>query len=436
MAVARSAVGATATGTTSTVAVAYPASLAAGQVAVLFTESGNGADPAAPTGFTHAGSIGVGSTGTDVSATKLSVFYRVLDGSESGSVNANLIFGHLVGKMVTYTGADATTPVTLSTGKTQTPASTTQSTNTLASKAADGNDIFISVAGHDRDSATQSAYGSPVWNNIAGSDFSLIQTSYNGAGGGGIVAQELSPSGDSTGAVSGSGTITSSIWASFLIRINASGSMGGGSVSLTVPNFNTGSPDIGVPVANYIRNLAIANFNVGSPSYGPVTWTQRHALSAANFSASSPTFGPPTFGQRHALSIANFATASPSIGTPSLGVAGTAAFTINGLTTGSPTFGNVTLGQRHVFNVPSFSNGSPDVPTIYAAQRHSLSSGGLTVGSPDLGTPAFSVAGYELKSKNVLAADPEYRTLWVDEIRHLSAEVEMRVLSHEQSLSS
>lgn len=228
MAVARVAIGATTTGTTATIAVAYPAGVAAGQVAILFTESGNGADPAAPTGFTHQGSVGVGSSGTDVGATKFSVFTRILDGSESGSVTVNMVNGHVVGKMVTYSGADATTPVTLSAGETQTPASTTQSTGPIASKTSDGNDIFISIAGHDRDSATQSAYTSAVWNNITGASNSLIQTSYNGGGGGGICGQELVPSANSTGAVSGSGTITSSVWAGFMVRVNASGSMGGG----------------------------------------------------------------------------------------------------------------------------------------------------------------------------------------------------------------
>jgi hypothetical protein len=208
---------------------------------------------------------------------------------------------------------------------------------------------------------------------------------------------------------------------------------GSGSVSLSISDLSIGSPSIGVPVANYIRNLSISNFNVGSPSYGPVSWTQRHALVANGLSTSSPTLGPPTLGQRHALSIAAFAVGSPGIGTPSLSTAGTANFTINGLTTGSPTFGNVGIGQRHVFTIPSFSSGSPTTGTPALGQRHALTSSGLTVGSPDLGTPALSLAAIPVKS--ILAADAEERVLEPEmEIRRLSADVELRVLQYEEDI--
>ena len=108
MAVAFVGVGATANGSTATISVPYPAGIASGQVAYAFSESGNGADPAPPTGFVQVASVDVGSTGTDTGATKLNVFRRILDGSEGANITMNRINGHIVGKILVYSGQDTT----------------------------------------------------------------------------------------------------------------------------------------------------------------------------------------------------------------------------------------------------------------------------------------------------------------------------------------
>lgn len=231
MAVAFVGVGATASGTTATIAVSYPAGIASGQVAYAFSESGNGADPAPPTGFVQVASVGVGSSGTDVGATKLNVFRRILDGSEGASITMNLINGHIVGKILVYSGQDTTTPETVSTTLTQPVAATTANTNSIASKTGDGNDMFLASYAHDRDSSVASSISGTAFANIGATNTGRIVTSVSAAGGGGLVVMEGAPTGDSTGAVSHSINCTSTIWASVLIRVNASGSMGGGGAS-------------------------------------------------------------------------------------------------------------------------------------------------------------------------------------------------------------
>jgi hypothetical protein len=220
MAVAFKAVGPAGAGSTSTISVDYPASKAAGDLAIIVVGTGIGA-VTTPTGFTVADFVGVGSGGNDVDATRLYVFYRFLDGSEGASVVVDRGAGYTIAGILLYTGADTTTPLTLSTGKTQSPASTAASTNAIATKASDGSDMFLACYAHARDALTASARTSSAFANVAATVTNRFNDFTNAAGGGGILVEEGDPSGNSTGDVSHSMTITSSVWVSFLVRINA-----------------------------------------------------------------------------------------------------------------------------------------------------------------------------------------------------------------------
>lgn len=206
--------------------------------------------------------------------------------------------------------------------------------------------------------------------------------------------------------------------------------------SLSINDFSTASPDNANPALGGKHVLTIATVSTASPTLGPATFGQKHAFSIAAFNTGSPNLGPAVFGQKHATNIANVAVGSPNIGTPSLGTIGTANLTINGVEISSPTIGTNTLVQRHAFVVPSFSTQSPTSGPVIVQHRYNLSIPAFSVGQPAIATP--SVAEYELggvlKFKNVLAAEPEYRTLWLDEQRHQSADVEMRVLADEKDI--
>lgn len=222
MAVSRVASSSGAASGTGTFSLNFPAGYTptAGELCVIWEEGGTTA-PTVPTGFTREGFADVGSAGTDISATRLDIYRKILTGSETSPLSINTGFGHGMAAMAIYTGHDPTTPLTLSTAKNQTPAATASSTNTIASAAGDGNGMFIAAYAHDRDSVTASAVTSPDFANLAGeASATLTAVSINTAGGGGLVVVEGDPAADSSGAVSHSVTITSSIWASLLIRVN------------------------------------------------------------------------------------------------------------------------------------------------------------------------------------------------------------------------
>lgn len=222
MAAALKDIGAVAVGGGATVATSYPASAAVGDLAMLLCLSGNGATPAAPTGFTTITFASVGSGGTDVGALRIYAYYRTLDGSEGATVNAPRASGtQIQAAILLFTGHDTTTPVTSSTAKNQTPAATTASTNTIATKASDGIDYFLAFYGHDRDANTASVRTNSVFANISATVSSVLNDFSTQSGGGGFVVEGGAPTGDSTGSVSHSMDITSSIWASLLFRINA-----------------------------------------------------------------------------------------------------------------------------------------------------------------------------------------------------------------------
>lgn len=110
MAIAFGSIGATAVGTTS-LAIAYPASISAGDLLVMVVANKyptNG--PSTPGGWTapanNQGSGGAGASGVDQGNVYCTVFVKVADGSETGSFNLSVPSGNAsVGAMLRYTKA-------------------------------------------------------------------------------------------------------------------------------------------------------------------------------------------------------------------------------------------------------------------------------------------------------------------------------------------
>lgn len=430
MPVAFKSLGAVAVGTASSVATDLPADKATGDFALLLCCGGNGAVPAAPSGWQGPGTkVSVGSGGTDVNAVAIYFYYRKLDGSEGATVDAPRMAVHVHSVVMLFTGVDDTTPLIWSAGNSQTPASTSFATDSLAQKANDGQDYFLGFYGSDRDSTVASTISAADFVGLTGETSTThVNDPTNTSGGSSLIVIGGDPASDSTGAVNHQATVTSAIWAGMLLRVNAAVASG---ISFTINNFSVGSPQIGNPAILVSHIFAVSNFSVGSPSYGPVSITQRHVLSAAAFSTGSPTLGPPTFSQKHAFSIAAFSTASPSIGTPSLGVAGSVALTIPSVDVSSPSIGSPTFHQRHGLAIGNVSISSPSIGSVLLRQRQSFTIPAFSSGSPELGTPALGSAsvGGKLLDENILAADQDERVLeFPRETRHLSADIEIRVL--------
>ena len=237
MAVAFVAVGTTVSGTGATISVPFPASVTAGHYPLLFVESGNGTTPTAPAGWNLIWSDNAGSaSSTDVGATKGYIYElsgKLADGTEGGtSVTVNQTTGHTVGKIIIWSGVDGTTPITFSTTTKDDGGSGTFTTDAIASKANDVNDMFHAFSFHDRDSSVAPSFGSQSFAGLTGETMTgRIVTSTASGGGGGMFTMDGAPAADSTGPVSFSCTFTSTIWVGALARLNATGSMGGGGSS-------------------------------------------------------------------------------------------------------------------------------------------------------------------------------------------------------------
>lgn len=214
--------------------VPYPAVVASGELALLFCESGSGTTPVAPSGFTLVGAADANSTevSTDIGGTKGYIYRRECNGTEGGtSVALPGVTGHTIGTIATFSGHDTSVPVTVSSAEGRLSAQTTVQTASLPTKANDGNDIFLAFYAHDRDSAAQSGTSGSTFTNIPGTKTVPISDTTSLSGGGGVYVFQLEPTGNSTGTVAHSANTASTIWASLLLRINASGSMGGGGTS-------------------------------------------------------------------------------------------------------------------------------------------------------------------------------------------------------------
>jgi hypothetical protein len=231
VAVTRTSTGAMASSAAATTAV-FGAGAAAGDLGILIVETANQAITT-PTGWTlDKGGTG---TGTGVAAAAgglmLSLYHKssISAGDISGGISISDSGDHQNALLLTYSGSDpngrygAGSPVSVSALNTGTPATTSVATNGLSSAAfpVSINDIALCIIVTDRDSATVSTNTANAWVNITGSDSFIVNASSATGAGGGVIVNELVPSGSSTAAVTFSCSITSSIYISALVQIYA-----------------------------------------------------------------------------------------------------------------------------------------------------------------------------------------------------------------------
>jgi hypothetical protein len=231
MAVTRTSVGAFNAGTAS-VTVAFGAGATAGDLGLLFVETANQALPSTPSGWTQEVQAGIGSAGA-AGATMLSVYSKqnITAGDISGGVATGDSVDHQGGRLVTYSGYDTTTPIVVTQSGQDT---STSSTSVILSTAVNSttitaNDIALAAVATDKDIGTSSTNAAQTWNNIAGSRSNIINNSTINGQGGGLIVDELVPSGSQSAAVTFTETITASAWIGRIIVVKASS----GSVALT-----------------------------------------------------------------------------------------------------------------------------------------------------------------------------------------------------------
>jgi hypothetical protein len=162
MAIAFGSAGAVATGTTSA-SVAYPSSIAAGDLLILTANAKYSAYTSAPpTGFTLLSERigGSGGTGVDVGNVRTSVWYRIADGSETGSVSitkANETGTVIMGRMFRYTRSSGYGWSLLATdGNSNTGAASWSAAGANNIHIGSG-DVVVAVSGANTDAATYSA---------------------------------------------------------------------------------------------------------------------------------------------------------------------------------------------------------------------------------------------------------------------------------------
>lgn len=220
MAVTRTSTGAMASSAAATTAV-FAAGATAGDLGILIVETANQAITT-PAGWSlNKGGAGTG-TGTAgaAAATMLSVYTKssITAGDISGGISISDSGDHQNALLLTYSGYDPNgrygvgAPVAGAGLNIITPANTAASSNGLA--AANQiliGDICLAIIATDRDSATVSTNASAAWNNVAGSNSFIENLSSATGAGGGVIVNELVPSGSSTAAVTFSCTVTSTI---------------------------------------------------------------------------------------------------------------------------------------------------------------------------------------------------------------------------------
>lgn len=176
MAIAFGTAGAAATGSTS-LAVPYPASIAAGDLLVLCVGNKyptNG--PTTPTGFTapagYQTSGGSGAAGIDTGTVYSSVYYKVATGSESGNLTVTITSGNSsVGRMFRYTKASTKTWDIACTNGSDNTAGTTWSVTGAANPGLVPGDMLICSSAINTDTytyATQAvtATGVSAWGTV------------------------------------------------------------------------------------------------------------------------------------------------------------------------------------------------------------------------------------------------------------------------------
>jgi hypothetical protein len=202
----------------------YGSGAAAGNLAILITETANQL-PAAVAGITAAiVNFGVGTAGA-AAATMVDVLYL------NSVMASNITNGHLVSDsgdhqnaiIITFSGHDTITAPNWLAANSATPATTsvtmTQSNGSFVNVKT--NDILLAVIATDRDSATVSTNTSASWSNVTGSNSFIANFSSATGAGGGIIVNELDVTADATAAVSFSCSITSSIWAGVILLLKA-----------------------------------------------------------------------------------------------------------------------------------------------------------------------------------------------------------------------
>lgn len=154
-----------ATGSTS-LSVAYPASIAAGDLLLLFVCNKyptNG--PSTPSGWSTLtdgqGSGGAGASGIDTGSTYCTVFYRIADGSESGNVSVTITSGNsAVGVINRYTkAADKDWALAACQGADTAGGSTTYTFTGNVDPGLTAADFVVAAAAINSDTYTYSAQG-------------------------------------------------------------------------------------------------------------------------------------------------------------------------------------------------------------------------------------------------------------------------------------
>lgn len=210
----------------------FGAGATAGDLGILIVESAN-QTVTTPSGWTKIDGFGVGSAGL-AGGTALWAFSKVsiTSGDISSGISVADSGDHQNAVLLTFTGYDATTPwVKTFFGTDSSTSATTVNINgaTGTTTTITANDVALGIICTDRDSATVSTNGSAAWANIAGSNAFIVNVSSATGAGGGIIVNQLTPSGTQTADASFSCTITASANASLVVVIKAPS----GTVALT-----------------------------------------------------------------------------------------------------------------------------------------------------------------------------------------------------------
>jgi hypothetical protein len=139
----------------------------------------------------------------------------------SAEITAGVSLGdsgdHQNAVLITYSGADGTTPIVWSGNSESSTATTSPATGSISVAVGD---LCWGVVATDRDSATASTNSAVNWANLTGSNSFILNASSATGAGGGLIINEIAPTAVA-GSTAFSCTITSSAWTAIVIVLKA-----------------------------------------------------------------------------------------------------------------------------------------------------------------------------------------------------------------------
>jgi len=401
---------------TSTITLNYPASITAGNLLLGVIASKYPSNyPTIPAGWTQLTNSpsdgGSGSAGADSGQASATAFYKIADGTETGTVVVTITGGNTsAGNILQFSKASGTWGLDSLAGAIS-AGTTSLSATAPSNQSLSNTQMEVVLFACNGNLATFSAHalsapGITTWTSQA--------NRFNTASGNGddcaiVVTSHVPTDGPATGAVTWTATASASTADApaggllFIKLYEASASD-----DLTGANLATTAPVLGQPTLSQTQVITGANLTPGGITMGQPDLGQTHILTSSDVVSGIPVYFGLTLGQTHSLLGSSSSTGQPVFETPSL--SSTDSMLGSDLVASQPVLGQPDLRQTHILTALHSTTGAPTfgIPTLGQTQvlvPGSVQSGQVIIELPDLGQ-THNLIAEELATSSVVVGSP------------------------------